>query len=490
MVPSAVWQAHVLPCLLLPDVQALLAASKASTRHVLAGLEDYQGGAVPLQDLTFPAMACKCGVFLTPFFFDEDEESPVWCPECSLRLMCLEEQATKLYDDVRGEELGYTPGEVAALLRGGLVVFGLEPMLSHVYGHLMVLADEAGEDVWAAEQAEMERVYETRRRIEKFEASERGEATSPDSEDSDVASGAGSSAGGSGGPPPPAPGGGSSKLPAFAVPRACVNLHSQGGDAEFVVVSELQGGMVKVEPAGGGAATQVMAGDISRAVVPNANDGVLVIKGGERGHLDLSHQGALATEGTLVCIDRSDAIFKDANGDFKIVDMADIVKVNWGELGEFEREAILEKMRAASGASDNDMDMSSDEEVDRGPAPWAGAPRDARATFDCVSWDLKMRRISKVEDEAYRLYLCAESVSAFPAKLVLERMEDGLHRVDIEPDCVGAWQAFACDFVDDEEKYFELPEAERGIHPREAYRMANIRSPEGDATENTGYASA
>ncbi|GMI40766.1 hypothetical protein TeGR_g7436, partial [Tetraparma gracilis] len=132
----------------------------------------------------------------------------------------------------------------------------------------------------------------------------------------------GSSVGGSDGTPLSTPGGGGSELPAFAVPRACINLHSQGGDAEFVVVSELQGGMVTVEPAGGGAATQVMVGDISRAVVPDANDSVLVVKGGEVGN-----------EGTLVCIDGSDAIFRDANGDFKIVDVADIAKVKASEAG-------------------------------------------------------------------------------------------------------------------------------------------------------------
>jgi transcription elongation factor SPT5 len=49
---------------------------------------------------------------------------------------------------------------------------------------------------------------------------------------------------------------------------------------------------------------------------------VLVVKGGEVGN-----------EGTLVCIDGSDAIFRDANGDFKIVDVADIAKVKASEAG-------------------------------------------------------------------------------------------------------------------------------------------------------------
>ena len=57
--------------------------------------------------------------------------------------------------------------------------------------------------------------------------------------------------------------------------------------------------------------------DITSAVVPVANDKVLVVSGNETG-----------AEGALVCIDGTDAIFKDSAGNFKIVDVGDVTKVD------------------------------------------------------------------------------------------------------------------------------------------------------------------
>ena len=56
--------------------------------------------------------------------------------------------------------------------------------------------------------------------------------------------------------------------------------------------------------------------DISGRVMPENEDLVLV------------YQGALSgSEGTLVCIDGNDAIFKNDDGDYKIVEVGDVAKI-------------------------------------------------------------------------------------------------------------------------------------------------------------------
>jgi hypothetical protein len=115
--------------------------------------------------------------------------------------------------------------------------------------------------------------------------------------------------------------------------------------------------------------------------------------------------------------------------------------------------------------------------------------------LDMDHLDLLMRRVDKIEDEALRMYLWATDPASFPARLVLERMTNNLLKNGMEPDCCSVWQTIG-QLEDDEKEYLELPEAERGIHPREAFRMAKIKCPAGpggelgNATEDTGYASA
>jgi hypothetical protein len=57
--------------------------------------------------------------------------------------------------------------------------------------------------------------------------------------------------------------------------------------------------------------------------------------------------------------------------------------------------------------------------------------------------------------------------ASFPTKLVLERMDNDLLKNGMEPDCCNIWQVVA-QLADEEAEYFALPEAEEGIHPREA----------------------
>ena len=62
-------------------------------------------------------------------------------------------------------------------------------------------------------------------------------------------------------------------------------------------------------------AMQMKAG-VCSMVAPKENDTVLVTGGADVG-----------VEGELVCIDGSDAILKDSNEDYKIVDLVHLVKI-------------------------------------------------------------------------------------------------------------------------------------------------------------------
>ncbi len=94
--------------------------------------------------------------------------------------------------------------------------------------------------------------------------------------------------------------------------RVCVTLRGQNDKQGYV--KEIQGGMIVVELEDGSTKTTAM-NDLAM-VVPVEHDPVLVTGGNEVG-----------LEGTLVCIDGTDAILKDANKAFKIVGFSFLAKV-------------------------------------------------------------------------------------------------------------------------------------------------------------------
>eukprot|EP00522_Entomoneis_paludosa_P007915 CAMPEP_0172446792 /NCGR_PEP_ID=MMETSP1065-20121228/6298_1 /TAXON_ID=265537 /ORGANISM="Amphiprora paludosa, Strain CCMP125" /LENGTH=1109 /DNA_ID=CAMNT_0013197981 /DNA_START=226 /DNA_END=3555 /DNA_ORIENTATION=- len=100
--------------------------------------------------------------------------------------------------------------------------------------------------------------------------------------------------------------------PGWLMERVCVTVKSQNDKKGHV--KEIHGGMVVVESGDG--STESISMDKLSMVAPVEHDPVLVTGGNEVG-----------LEGTLVCIDGTDAILKDANDAFKIVDFSFLAKV-------------------------------------------------------------------------------------------------------------------------------------------------------------------
>lgn len=94
--------------------------------------------------------------------------------------------------------------------------------------------------------------------------------------------------------------------------RVCVQLNS---DSSPAVIKEINSDKTAVVNMEDGSTKTVRADEVSR-VQPKEKDMVLVISGADVG-----------VEGELVCIDGSDAILKDPNEDFKIVDFVHLAKI-------------------------------------------------------------------------------------------------------------------------------------------------------------------
>jgi transcription elongation factor SPT5 len=95
--------------------------------------------------------------------------------------------------------------------------------------------------------------------------------------------------------------------------RVCVQLKS---DDRAAVIKEINPDKTAVVEMEDDKSTQtVKVDDVSR-IQPKEKDQVLVIGGADVG-----------VEGELVCIDGSDAILKDSNEDFKIVDFVHLAKI-------------------------------------------------------------------------------------------------------------------------------------------------------------------
>ena len=94
--------------------------------------------------------------------------------------------------------------------------------------------------------------------------------------------------------------------------RVCVQLKS---DERTAVIREINSDKTAVVELEDGATQTVRVDDVSR-ILPKEKDLVLVIGGADVG-----------VEGELVCIDGSDAILKDPNEDFKIVDFVHLAKI-------------------------------------------------------------------------------------------------------------------------------------------------------------------
>lgn len=94
--------------------------------------------------------------------------------------------------------------------------------------------------------------------------------------------------------------------------RVCVQLKS--GDQQ-AVIKEINSDKTAVVTLDDNSTKQVRVDEVTR-VSPKEKDTVLVIGGADVG-----------VEGELVCIDGSDAILKDSNEDFKIVDFVHLAKI-------------------------------------------------------------------------------------------------------------------------------------------------------------------
>jgi transcription elongation factor SPT5 len=94
--------------------------------------------------------------------------------------------------------------------------------------------------------------------------------------------------------------------------RVCVQLKSNDQPA---VIKEINSDKTAVVTLEDSSTQTVRVDDVSR-VQPKEKDMVLVIGGADVG-----------VEGELVCIDGSDAILKDSNADFKIVDFVHLAKI-------------------------------------------------------------------------------------------------------------------------------------------------------------------
>lgn len=94
--------------------------------------------------------------------------------------------------------------------------------------------------------------------------------------------------------------------------RVCVELKSDNRNAVIKEVNADKTAVVELEDK----STQTVRVDEVSRVNPKEKDMVLVIGGADVG-----------VEGELVCIDGTDAILKDSNEDFKIVDFVFLAKI-------------------------------------------------------------------------------------------------------------------------------------------------------------------
>ena len=94
--------------------------------------------------------------------------------------------------------------------------------------------------------------------------------------------------------------------------RVCVQLNS---DDRAAVIKEINADKSAVVELEDNSVQTVRVDDVSK-VQPKEKDMVLVIGGADVG-----------VEGELVCIDGTDAILKDSNEDFKIVDFVQLAKI-------------------------------------------------------------------------------------------------------------------------------------------------------------------
>ncbi len=105
--------------------------------------------------------------------------------------------------------------------------------------------------------------------------------------------------------------------PVWFMERVCVQLKSDGStaDGSTAVVKDVAGNSATVEMEGDKSNKSVRASEVSM-VEPKEHDQVLVTSGAEVG-----------VEGELVCIDGTDAILKDPNEEFRIVDYVNLAKI-------------------------------------------------------------------------------------------------------------------------------------------------------------------
>jgi len=95
--------------------------------------------------------------------------------------------------------------------------------------------------------------------------------------------------------------------------RVCVEFKDDSG--RTATIKEINADKTATVEVEGGTAQSVRVDDVSM-VQPKEKDMVLVIGGADVG-----------VEGELVCIDGTDAILKDSNEDFKIVDFVHLAKI-------------------------------------------------------------------------------------------------------------------------------------------------------------------
>jgi transcription elongation factor SPT5 len=101
------------------------------------------------------------------------------------------------------------------------------------------------------------------------------------------------------------------EAPVWFMERVCVTMKNGGA---FGVVKEINDNIARVDCEDGTKSQLSSFGVIM--VAPKGHDVVLVTGGADVG-----------VEGELVCIDGTDAILKDSNEDFKIVDLVHLAKI-------------------------------------------------------------------------------------------------------------------------------------------------------------------
>jgi len=109
--------------------------------------------------------------------------------------------------------------------------------------------------------------------------------------------------------------GNAAETPVWFMERVCVQLKSSGASAVIKEVTSDSTAQVQLED---GSTMSVRVGEVTM-IPPREHDTVLVTGGAEVG-----------VEGELVCIDGTDAILKDSNEDFKIVDYVCLAKIVGG----------------------------------------------------------------------------------------------------------------------------------------------------------------